>query len=62
MVESTPKMQKAYCKTAPGGEADVVEVPIPVPGKGQVLIKVECAPINPSDIIFISGKSEQEIV
>jgi NADPH2:quinone reductase len=28
---------------------------IPVPRTGEVLIKVECAPINPSDIYYMTG-------
>lgn len=34
-----------------GYAADVKE--IPTPGKGQVLIKVEAAPINPTDTYFM---------
>ncbi|CAG9327542.1 unnamed protein product [Blepharisma stoltei] len=31
------------------------EVPIPTPGPGEVLIRMEAAPINPSDLLFIRG-------
>src|SRR5277367_4731689 len=31
-------------------ELSLVEVPVPVPRPGQVLIRVEAAPINPSDL------------
>lgn len=33
----------------------VVELPIPRPGPGQVLIRVAASPINPSDQMFIRG-------
>jgi NADPH2:quinone reductase len=33
----------------------VVEKPLPKPTGGQVLIKVSCAPINPSDVMFTRG-------
>lgn len=33
----------------------VVEKPIPRPGKGQVLVKMAAAPINPSDLMFLRG-------
>jgi NADPH:quinone reductase len=29
---------------------------VPRPGPGQVLVKIECAPINPSDTYFMAGK------
>ena len=54
-------MQKGYCKKAPGGDSGAIEIPVPQPASGQVLIKVECAPINPSDIYFIQGLTEKEI-
>lgn len=34
----------------------VVEKPIPKPKAGQVLIRIEAAPCNPSDLLFLQGK------
>ena len=34
----------------------VVEKPIPIPKKGQVLVNIEVAPVNPSDVMFVTGK------
>ena len=31
-------------------ELSLVDVPVPIPGPGQVLLRVEAAPINPSDL------------
>jgi len=33
----------------------IVEKPKPKPGPGQVLVKVEAAPCNPSDLLFLQG-------
>lgn len=33
----------------------VKELDIPVPQNGEVLIRVESAPINPSDLSFLNG-------
>lgn len=33
----------------------VAEVPVPHPGRGEVLIKIFASPINPSDLMFIQG-------
>lgn len=33
----------------------IVEKPIPVPKAGQVLVKIEAAPCNPSDLLFLQG-------
>jgi NADPH:quinone reductase-like Zn-dependent oxidoreductase len=30
-------------------------VPLPVPGKGEVLVKMEAAPLNPSDLSMLTG-------
>ncbi len=37
------------------GHWGVERIPVPRPGPGQVLVKVECAPINPSDTYFLAG-------
>lgn len=60
MVESTSnnnKFMKAVVYTAPGqfSYSPSTKV-IPVPGPGQVLIRVECAVINPTDTYFLEGK------
>jgi len=33
----------------------VKEVPMPVPTKGEFLVKMEYSPVNPSDIAFVHG-------
>ena len=33
----------------------LVEMPVPKPAAGQVLVKMEAAPVNPSDIAFVRG-------
>ena len=34
----------------------IVEEPVPTPRRGQVLVEVEAAPCNPSDLIFLAGR------
>jgi NADPH:quinone reductase-like Zn-dependent oxidoreductase len=34
---------------------ELAEIPKPVPAKGQVLVKMAFAPINPSDLAFLTG-------
>lgn len=34
----------------------IVDKPIPQPGAGQVLVKMEAAPCNPSDLLFLQGR------
>lgn len=38
----------------------VVEKPVPKPGPGQVLVRVEASPCNPSDLSFLAGTYETE--
>ncbi len=44
----------------PGDYLELGSVPRPVPGRGQVLIKMRRAAINPSDIAFVQGFYGQE--
>ena len=38
----------------------LIDVPVPVPRPGQVLIRVEAAPINPSDLgLFVRGRGHE---
>ena len=34
----------------------VVELPVPTPRRGEILVKVICSPVNPSDVLYCSGK------
>ena len=34
----------------------VVEAPVPTPRRGEILVKVICSPVNPSDVLYCSGK------
>ncbi|MCH8342939.1 MAG: zinc-binding dehydrogenase, partial [Planctomycetes bacterium] len=38
----------------------VTQRPVPTPGRGQVLVKIEAAPCNPSDLIFLQGRHDQQ--
>jgi NADPH:quinone reductase-like Zn-dependent oxidoreductase len=37
------------------GKWEIEKIPVPRPGPGEVLVKIECAPVNPSDTYFIRG-------
>jgi len=48
-----PKTMKAVFIESQGGPLVVKEVKTPVPGPGEVLIKIAAAPVNPSDLARI---------
>jgi NADPH:quinone reductase len=49
-----PKTMKAISLTGPNTWQNI-ELPVPIPAKGQVLIKMAFSPINPSDLAFLTG-------
>ena len=50
-----PESMKAVRQLKPG-EAPVIEtVPVPRPGKGEVLVKMHFSPLNPSDLSLLKG-------
>jgi NADPH:quinone reductase-like Zn-dependent oxidoreductase len=44
---------KAVFLEKPGGPLAVRDLPVPVPGRGEVLVRMAAAPVNPSDIARI---------
>lgn len=59
MINGIPETMQAVCL----GENDLLTlrtVPVPVPSKGEVLVKIACAPINPSDLARIKNLSAHE--
>jgi NADPH:quinone reductase-like Zn-dependent oxidoreductase len=46
---------KAAILTQKNGEFKITELPIPKPGAGEVLVKLESTTINPSDLLVSSG-------
>jgi NADPH:quinone reductase len=63
MAEILPRTMKALvCKPGPDDPLkpsrflELAEKPLPVPGKGEVLVKMEAASANPSDLLSVRGK------
>jgi NADPH:quinone reductase len=55
----TPSLQLRSTLRADGQiELSLVEVPVPVPGADEVVVRVEGAPINPSDLGLLLGPVE----
>ncbi len=50
-----PKTMLAARQKTVNGELIIEQIPVPAPGKGQVLVKVHCSPVNPSDLSFLQG-------
>ncbi len=49
------KRMKAVVQSTVGGPLTVIEVDVPIPSAGQVLVKMECSSINPSDLSLLHG-------
>lgn len=50
-----PKTMMAVIQKESGGPLFYEEIPTPLPKKGEVLVKIEFTPINPSDLSFLQG-------
>jgi len=50
----------AVFASAEPGKLDIRKVPVPVPGKGEVLVKILAAPVNPSDLAQLKTLSLSE--
>lgn len=57
MLPSIPKTMKSVILSAFNEPISVQEIPVPTPSSGQVLVKMEASPINPSDLLYLSGTS-----
>lgn len=55
MSKTIPKTMKALVLEEYGQPLKLKEVPVPKPRKNEVLVKVECSPLNPMDLSFIKG-------
>ena len=55
MSENIPKKMTVVQLDAIGQPLAVREIPVPGPGKGEVLVKMTASPINPSDLAFLMG-------
>ena len=55
-----PEKMRAVQLEKPGGPFVVHTVPVPQPMKGEVLVKMAAAPVNPSDLARINGISNAE--
>lgn len=55
MVDIAKKYMRAIVVTEYGKSLEIKELPVPVPKEGQVLIKMEASPINPSDLGYVGG-------
>ncbi|MDF1574285.1 MAG: zinc-binding dehydrogenase [Bacteroidales bacterium] len=50
-----PEQMTAIRQYTPGGELKTEQLNLSFPGPGQVLVKMDAAPINPSDLALIAG-------
>jgi NADPH:quinone reductase len=58
MPPSLPGTMRALQLKAYDGKPEsltIAEIPVPRPGPGEVLVKVFASPVNPSDLMFVTG-------
>src|SRR5215218_9049010 len=57
LAKHTLPSSMAALATIPNG-VELVERPVPTPGRGQVQVQMRAAPINPNDLMFVDGVYE----
>ncbi|HER09076.1 MAG TPA: hypothetical protein ENO20_09220 [Bacteroides sp.] len=55
--EKLPETMRAVRQHGQGGALTIETVPLPEPGPGEVLIRIQATPINPSDLAMIRGNT-----
>lgn len=58
-INQTARIMKAIIFDRFGEPSEVLQVrelPNPLPGKGQVRVRMICSPINPSDLMYVRGR------
>ena len=55
MSTPIPEFMQAILLQGKGKPLTVGQIPVPRPGRGQVLVRMAAAPINPSDLGFLKG-------
>src|SRR4029079_7230399 len=55
-THTLPASMKALASIA--GSVELVERPVPTPKRGQVLVHMRAAPINPNDLMLLDGTYE----
>jgi len=53
--KEVPEQMAAIRQDQAGGVLKIEQVAMPRPGKGEVLVKMDAAPINPSDLALVAG-------
>ena len=53
---SIPENMLAIRQYEPDGKLVVETIPVPQPGRGEVLVKMAASPINPSDLALLKGR------
>jgi NADPH:quinone reductase len=55
MKHELPRTMRAVELAEWGGPLRVIDRALPVPGPGEVLVRIAASPINPSDLMFVRG-------
>jgi len=60
MNGNIPGTMKAVCLDESDNSLVVRDIPVPVPGKGEVLVRISAAPVNPSDLARMKHLTSSE--